>query len=456
MENSNELSAFERVRQWMSTSITLKLLGIGFILLLLLIPLSYIQDLVRERQYRKHEVRNEIASSWGFQQTVEAMVLSLPYEFERTTSQFDKNGKAVYQTKTLRSTLQIYPEHCLIKGQLDPEIKKRGIFEVPVYQIGLEVSGNYKLPENGIELPDDCTKVLWEEAEATLFLSDLRRLKDQVTLRMGDQEVEFNSSASQDKGRLSARIDLSTLIENKSPLEFKTDLKIAGSSSISFAPLAKTTEVHLESAWEHPKFMGQFLPEHNEDGGFVADWKVLHLNRSLAQSFISDSPDQNADRFSFGVELYTPADNYQQTERSAKYALLLITLVFALFFFVQVLRKIRIHPVQFILVGLSLIVFYTLLLSLSEHMGFGRSYVIAAAATCLLITGYIQASFRNRLFSLSVLGVLGLVYAYIFSTLRMEDFSLLAGSIGIFIALGLVMFVTRNFDWYNLKSKASA
>jgi len=456
MENNNELSAFEKVRQWFSTSITIKLLSIGFIILLLLIPLSFINDIVRERSYRKVEAVNEVSSKWGNAQCVQAIVLSVPYEYiEKKPLYSNEIANSQYIEVLQTSTMNFYPDETLISGEVIPQVKKRGIYEVPIYSVKLDISGAFIKPDAKKDFPSRCTKVLWNEATASLFMNDLSSLEEQVVLQFDTAEVEFNPmSSSGSKSTLSAPLDLSLMEDSK--LNFKTEISVRGTQALWFSPLAKTTEVNLESSWKHPKFSGQYLPTHQPKGeGFAANWKVLHLNRSLAQSFEAESPDQGAERFSFGVELYTPVDNYQSTERSTKYAMLLITLSFALFFFVQILMKIRIHPVQFMLVGLSLCVFYTLLLALSEHISFFRSYMIAAGAITLLNTYYVFSSFKNKPLTLLTFVVLAVLYAYIYSTLRMEDMALLAGSIGIFGALALVMFITRNFDWYSLKSKTT-
>ncbi len=456
MENNNELSAFDKMRQWISTSITIKLLSIGFIMLLLLIPLSSINDIVRERAYRKNDAVAEVSSKWGNEQCVQALVLSVPYEYIEKKSLYTAPGQAPQFEEIIHSSvMNFYPDRSMIKGTVVPTIKKRGIYEVPVYSVQLDITGDFIKPDEKNDFPSRCSKVLWEKASAKMFLNDLSSLEEQVNLNLAGVNSEFNpKNTGAGIAALTADLDLSEIDGDK--LSFKTELAIRGTQSLWFTPLAKTAEVSLESSWMHPKFSGSFLPTHNiDESGFEANWKVLHLNRSLAQTFESESANQEAERYSFGVELYTPVDNYQSTERSTKYAMLLITLSFALFFFVQILMKIKIHPVQFMLVGLSLCVFYTLLLALSEHISFFKSYLIAASAITILNTMYVHLSFKKKTLSLLTFVVLSVLYAYIFSTLRMEDLALLAGSIGIFTALALIMFITRNFDWYTLKTKTA-
>jgi inner membrane protein len=230
-------------------------------------------------------------------------------------------------------------------------------------------------------------------------------------------------------------------------------LNFNGSTSINFVPLGKVSEVSVKSAWQNPSFVGAFLPDERNIAttGFSANWKVLHLNRPYPQAFKGAT--SGIDESSFGVNLFVPVDEYQKSMRSAKYAAMFITLTFLIFFFVQIINGIRIHPVQYIMVGLALCVFYTLLIAISEHLAFHWSYIIASISIILLITLYAKSIFNeNRLTALLAL-ILCILYLFIYAIIQMEDYALLMGSIGIFIVLALVMFLSRKINWYALKTQ---
>jgi len=232
---------------------------------------------------------------------------------------------------------------------------------------------------------------------------------------------------------------------------FSLELNLNGSQGLNFIPLGRETNVNLASNWASPSFKGVFLPDSREvtDNGFKADWKVLHLNRNYPQEWAGNAP-SSVGESAFGVELLIPVDEYQKSMRSIKYAIMLIALTFLIFFFVEVLNSRRIHPIQYILVGLALCIFYLLLLSISEHLNFNKAYIISSIATILLITAYTKTVFKsNRLTSLQSL-VLVILYGFMYLLIQLEDYAILIGSIGLFIVLAIVMYISRKIDWYNI------
>jgi inner membrane protein len=220
-----------------------------------------------------------------------------------------------------------------------------------------------------------------------------------------------------------------------------------------FVPLGKQTKVNLKSKWQNPSFTGAFLPDKRDVGvnGFNATWEVLHLNRPYPQIFkgqiegIGDS--------SFGVNLIVPVDEYQKSMRSAKYAVIFITLTFLIFFFVQVINGVRIHPIQYLIVGLALCIFYTLLIALSEHIPFIYSYLISSISIIGLITLYAKSIFKDNKLTAIICLILTMLYLFIYSIIQMEDYALLMGSIGLFIVLATIMYLSRKINWYEIKSK---
>jgi inner membrane protein len=214
--------------------------------------------------------------------------------------------------------------------------------------------------------------------------------------------------------------------------------------------MGKVTDINMNSNWSNPSFNGAFLPDtHKVDhNGFVANWNVLHLNRNFPQIWTSSH--QTIEGSAFGVDLLLPVDNYQKSYRAIRYAILFIGFTFLVFFFIEVLNKIFIHPVQYILVGIALIVFYTLLLAISEHIRFNYAFVLSAVATLLLIGGYIRAILKSWKLTGLITGILSVLYSFIFVIIQLQDYALLIGSIGVFIILALTMYFSRKIDWYNL------
>jgi inner membrane protein len=241
-------------------------------------------------------------------------------------------------------------------------------------------------------------------------------------------------------------------LEEIDRFDFQFELSLNGSDHLYFVPVGKSTNIRMRSSWMHPRFDGAFLPDRRDitDGGFKADWNVLHLNRNFPQSWKGNA--YHTDESAFGSFLILPVDQYQKTMRSAKYAIMFIALTFMIFFFVEILNRRRIHPVQYLLVGLSISIFYVLLLSLGEQIGFNLSYLVSGVAIVGLITGYVAGIFRHVKLTL-ILGIcLVLLYAFLFILIQLKDYALLLGSIGLFIAMGLIMYTSRNVDWYSTTS----
>ncbi|MEZ5071262.1 MAG: cell envelope integrity protein CreD [Bacteroidales bacterium] len=195
---------------------------------------------------------------------------------------------------------------------------------------------------------------------------------------------------------------------------------------------------------------GAFLPVPSEtetgEEGFTAHWKVNYLNRSYPQHWFDKS--QDLEESAFGVHFLIPVDHYQKTERSIKYALMFIALSFLIFFLTELLAGTRMHPIQYLLVGMALVVFYTLLISLSEHIGFGLAYLASALSTVLLVGLYIGSTSGRKKQGLMTAGLLAVLYAFLYTTLQMQDFALLLGSLGIFLVLAIIMYVSRKVNWY--------
>lgn len=452
MTTSN-LTFFERANNWVKQSITIRLFSIGTIILLLLIPVSMVENLIREREARQEEAITEVSSKWGNQQTITGLVLTVPYKSYSKVYEGDKTDK--FKLVESREYAHFLPEVLNITGDISPEVRYRGIYEVIVYNSKISLTGNFAKP-NFDEWQIDKSNILWEDAFVSLGLSDLRSIQENISVKWNDKQLFFNPGVESNdviQTGISTRLSSNNSDSINSKAEFSLDLNFNGSTSLNFIPLGKSTKVNIKSKWKNPSFIGAFLPDKREinANGFSANWEVLHLNRSYPQNFRGAV--QGISESSFGVNLIVPVDEYQKSMRSAKYAVMFITLTFLIFFFVQILNGVKIHPIQYIIVGLALCVFYTLLIALSEHIAFKYSYLISGISIISLITLYAKSIFNDKKLTAIICLILTILYLFIYSIIQMEDYALLMGSIGLFIVLAIIMYLSRKIDWYAIKTK---
>jgi inner membrane protein len=429
-------------------STAFKLVVTGVLILILLIPLGMVRSLVHERERRGNEVAQEIAATWGRSQVLGGPVLTVPYRLHSR----NENDKVI----TWISSARFLPETLKVEGKIVPERRNRGIFEAVVYRADLQWSGTFRRPDFagwGIAAGD----IVWRDAYLSVGVPDLRGIRSGVGLSWGERSLEFEPGGSEaglwESGLRAAVPDLQSGREGEIHA-FSFSLGVNGSRQLQFLPLGRQTTVALTSSWPSPSFGGAFLPEWRRitDLGFSARWKVSWFGRSYPQQWRQDDaekllPQGSVTGSAFGVDLFLPADAYQKTERSVKYGVLFLLLTFLTFFLYEVFNPFSLHPMQYLLVGAALCLFYLLLLSISEHVPFGYAYLVAAAATVLLIGGYSVAILRGALRALLMTIVLGILYGYLYVLLKLEDYALLLGSIGLFAILALVMYLTRRIDW---------
>lgn len=283
----------------------------------------------------------------------------------------------------------------------------------------------------------------------------MRGISEQISIALGDSVYIFEPGMD-NRGLSSTGVhaiaNLSELKTNKK-LPYEIKIKLKGSQSLNFIPLGKTTRVDLKANWSTPSFTGNYLPNNRNvtEKDFSAQWQVLNLNRNYSQVMMdySGANIKEVDNSSFGVNFKIPVEQYQQSMRSAKYAILIILLTFGVIFFTEIMNKTRIHALQYLLVGLALCLFYSLLLSFSEHIGFNPAYLISAALTIMLVGGYMFGIIKKKKPALIMSGLLSILYLYIFILIQLETFALLAGSLGLFCILALVMYFSKKIDWFN-------
>lgn len=406
----------------------IKLSIILVISLLLLIPQAIIMNVVDERANTAQDADLEVSEKWGNGQTVCGPVLFIPG---------DSAANNVY----------ILPETLDIKGDINSRSLKRGIYDFTVFETSLAMTGRFALPK---ELkPEQIKHLRTGSAKILVAVNDFRGFADNPTLQWASQPVELSAEAMHlgHRDALSAAVDVTALFAGGG-INYQLDIPLKGSGYLYFLPMGRTTSVHLTSDCPTPSFTGRYLPAEREvtDHGFTADWRVLALNRDFAQVLKSNSELKSADPF--GVDLKVPVMQYQQTTRSIKYAYLIILLTFAVVFFVEIRRQTPIHPVQYALVGIALLLFYTLLLSFSEHLSFFLSYLIASVMTIGLITLFMRALLRTTRPALFIALLLTVLYLFIYVIMLLENYALLVGSLGLFVILAAAMYASRKINWY--------
>lgn len=432
MEITEKPSIFERFNNWVKSSVMLKLITIGILILLLMIPASMLESLVNERQSTRDNAVEEITSKWGSNQTIGGAVITIPY----TIIQEDDKGKK----STVIEYAHFLPENLNITGTLTPEKRYRGIYVVMLYNAQLHIQGFFKKPNvELLKIPKE--RFLFSEAFISFGLTDMKGIKEAIRLKINGKDIEMNSGIESNdlfSSGVSSPINLET-----ETINFEATINLNGSKRIDFLPFGKTTKVTIESTWGTPSFIGSSLPDERQvtEKGFKAVWNELHLNRNYPQqgtgSFIKAFASNYTETFdeqsrttvacaagtevainkgdlesSFGVKLLLPVDEYQKTMRSTKYNLMFIVVTFIAFFFVEILNRKRLHPIQYLLIGFAICLFYVLLLAISEHLSFNWAYLIGCVTILTLITFYTQSIFKNIYITLIFNGILALLYGF--------------------------------------------
>ncbi|MCF8451922.1 MAG: cell envelope integrity protein CreD [Pedobacter sp.] len=447
---------------WFGGSVLIKLGLIGFLTILLLIPSSLIQDLIAERQNRQEEVIQEISDKWSGSQLVQGPVLVLPY---KTTVITEDPNSSKNITREILTNIYILPETLDISSKASPEMLHRGIFDAVVYNSKIQVKGKFSALEL-IKSNIDPAMIQWDKAKVAIGLSDLKGLKNNPLIRLGNENYEVEPDLTSLKLFSNNLVILPNLSTGKNTaLNFSFDLDLRGSEKLSFLHLGKNTSVKIQGEWNNPSFTGRYLPDERSVSGknFSATWKMPYYNRPYPQQWIEENtilnkPDtlvkgkNNSDtRAVFGVDFLLPVDQYQKTTRAAKYAILVILLSFLSLFFTELLNKRNVHFLQYVLIGAAMTIYYTLLLALSEQIGFNMAYILASVATIGLIGTFIWSLLKNSKAALLFAGILSMFYGFIFVILQLQDMALLVGSVGLFVIIATLMYLSQKISWENNK-----
>jgi inner membrane protein len=425
---------------WTRSKVLVKSAIIAVIVLLLLIPAYQVQNLVAEREARQREAITEVSNKWAGPQQVSGPVLALPYLHTITDS--------ANKTTTSRHVSYFLPDDLRMTAQVVPQQRSRGIYKVVLYTANVTMSGSFEnIPIEKLNLPAD--KILWNEAYIKMDIADSKGLNDELKLTWNDSLLTLSPQSFAGAPGMASRVPLDAYGVLKK-FTFSTSLALNGSEKLLFMPLGKTTTAHVEAQWPHPSFTGNTLPQTTTitKTNFAADWKSLSHKRPFAQYWTDEAfTAAQLNDAAFGVDLFIPVNGYQKTMRSVKYAALCIVLTFAAFFLIETTNKKSVHPFQYGLIGLALILFYMLLLSISEYTGFNIAYAIAAAATIGLISWFVKGILGSGKLSGVLSLLLLLVYVYVFTILQLQDFALLLGSIGLFASLAAIMYFSKKWSW---------
>lgn len=461
------------VRNHIFTKLTLVALIFG----LLQIPLLLIMGTISEREKFNVDYPQEYKGPGAGRQTLTGPVLTVPYRYQVTEERPINNpaATAVYPsapaeapataaktekiTKTLTGQLHFFPDTLAVNGALLPEIRDGGKFKSIVYATDLNFQGVFRTDDFASKKIQD-KDILWKDAYVTLGISDLRGISRETTLDWSGQKFSFKPGPNGLNIIESGQHVALPSVQPDSTYKFAFTLPLKGSRDLSIFPAGKENRISLSSTWNDPQFTGGFLPSTKSISkkGFDSTWNVSYFTRNFPQVWTDKDPSikNSMDQYMVGVTLATPVDFYQAANRALKYGSLFIIMTFLTFFVFEVVTKVRVHEFQYLMVGLALSLFFLVLIALSEWIPFVTAYMVASLLTVVQITWYTHAFSKNsspRLWKIMAASLTAL-YGYLYVLLQLESFSLLAGALGLFAALSVVLYTTRNINWYNKISPA--
>lgn len=421
----------------MADTVSIKVLAIAFIGGACFIASLLVMALVEERQQRAGEARAEIAQGWGERQTIVGPMLIAEVPVTQGANTYLENAYVLPATLHVETTLL-------------PETRSRGIFESVVYTSKVKVSGEFSpldmrtLTSRGIR-----------SATLALAITDTRGIERQFDLNWNGTSIAFLPGPGFE-AEGSSGLHTTVPLGDTAKIPFSFELQLKGSEGVSMAPLGTETTLAVSSSWPTPQFIGKFLPTAREitEKGFSSEWRLSSLGRSYPTTWQGETTDfLELTESAAGVDLHVAVDTYDMVERTVKYAILFIVITFAAYFLFDVLAEVRVHPIQYLLVGSALALFYLLLISLAEQVGFMLAYLSSTALIAFLVTAYSAFVLKSKRRAFPIFALLTVLYSFLYFILRLEDYALLAGSLFLFVLLAAVMYMTRNTDWFSLGKK---
>lgn len=446
-------SITSRYANKLSQSLSIRTLIVVLLGMLMLIPLFMVEDVVQERGHYYRSVLHDVAATWGEKQTLTGPVLVVPYveHFTSVDTITDPNGESRVVSKDIYNdhTAILLPKDLEIRSDLKEEHRQRGIYDALVYTANLSLTGHFDHTPL-LQSDEGERRILWDKAYVMIGISDTKAIdvassffwdNERTALEPGTRMTELLPTGF--------HAPLPAETDNDSTHEFKLTMSLRGSDSLLFAPLGETTKVRMTSSWAHPSFQGNLLPNKREvsEQGFNAEWNIPHLVRNYPQHWeLTDKQNYRLQDFVVGASLYEPVSLYSQVNRAVKYGALFIGLTFLVFLAFEISLQRRLHVLQYVLVGVTLALFFLILLALAEQIGFLYAYLAAALTSSLLITLYVKAILRETWRTLLVFLLLAALYATLYLILQLEDYALLAGVALLLLATGGMMYVTRHLQ----------
>ncbi len=457
--SSNTMNKFENASLENATGMEVKSMGdtltiraiiVGVIALVMLIPLVMMQGVVDERNGLYRNVLYDISNTWGGQQLLQGPILVVPFVEKHISKETikDENGQEKVKTKTRYITKHAIhlPKDLHINIDLAEQHRQRGIYKSLVYAADLSIAGSFEKLDID-SMSDHIHRIDYEKAYLVLGLSDTRAINEVSKLSWNGTEVGYSPGTKLTEllshGFHASIKGLNPEIEQHN---FNTKISINGSQGFRFAPFGENTIVNMQSSWPHPSFKGMTLPTEYKitDTGFTSSWVIPHLARNYPQSWVFANQRYNLNEFSAGVDLFEPVFLYSKVTRAVKYGILFVGLTFLTFLIFELTTQIRLHYVQYGLIGIALSIFYLVLLSIAEHTEFLTAYVIAALINIGLITSYTMAALKSGSRASMIFVLLSALYAVLYSLLQLEDYALLMGTMLLLFVLMVLMYVTRN------------
>lgn len=431
--------------------LTTKIIMLAILSLLLLIPLGMIESKISERQNLQRQVQQDIARSSSGPQTLNGPSLVIKYKLREryTTKDKDGNERTTVSESGLKE-LVVPPNRLKIEGDADVETRNRGIYKANLFNLHAKLSGDVQVPR-GYGINRAIADIIPVSAYFVMNVSDARGIHNVPTLALNDKMLEFSPGTISPMAGNGMHVKLGTLDASEAhSFKFDFPLELQGMDTFAIFPSGNNTEMTLKSSWPHPSFGGAYLPHTRtiSENGFSAQWSVSNLARN------SGTQENNAQNIpeTFSVGFIDPVNIYLLSERAVKYGILFVVLIFTAFFIFELLQGMRIHSMQYLLVGMAMAIFFLLLISLSEHLSFLLSYLVSGTACVALLAAYLLGVLKNRKSALSFSAGIAMLYALLYGVLQSEDNALLMGSVIMFSALAAVMLLTRNMNWYELKN----
>lgn len=428
-------------------SSTARFLIVGFLTLLMLIPLQFVKFLITERQDRQHEVVNEIADKWGKAIEVTGPILKVPYRTLNETVEVGNNNQTIKKQQWVMNYAYFLPETLDISSKVDCKSLKRNNYETTVFKSNMHFEGQFKKPVLKDIAPEN---VYWDKAKFVLETTNLKTMIGGANLTINGKQMPLETTYENNSNNNGQILETQAfnVLELGEKIDFSYPVVYNGSQSISLIPIGKKSTFSMTSNWQDPSFKGYFLPKDDKKitaNGFESQWEINQLNRPFPQVFYGSMPQLS--QYNCETQFMIQVDEYQQNERASKYGFLVIGLTFLVFFLIQMMSKINIHFFQYTMIGIALVLFYTLLIAITEHSSFSLAYIVAALAVIVMVSLYSVAILKSKIFPLFIGASLTALYGFIFVIIQLENYALLVGSVGLFLILGAVMYFSRKIEW---------